>query len=134
MKYSLTGILPVAPTPFLDDGRIDTEGMKRVLDCMIDQGVAAICILANNSKQFLLSDEECTIVTSVSLDHVAGRIIANGFPTEVEVCVSMIYGGPYPASKNFGATSVGTLAIRQFLRPASYQNTPTSVVPKDLAS
>ncbi|GAA4218039.1 dihydrodipicolinate synthase/N-acetylneuraminate lyase [Sagittula marina] len=74
MKHPLTGILPVAPTPFFDDGSIDTEGMKRVLDCMIDQGVDAICILANYSEQFVLSDEERAILTKVSLEHVAGRV------------------------------------------------------------
>lgn len=74
MTQPLTGILPVAPTPFLDDGTIDTEGMKRVLECMIDQGVDAICILANYSEQFVLSDEERAILTRVSLEHVAGRV------------------------------------------------------------
>ncbi len=74
MKHRLTGILPVAPTPFHADGQIDTQGMGRVLDCMIDQGVDAICILANYSEQFLLSDEERAILTRVSLEHVAGRV------------------------------------------------------------
>ena len=70
MKQALTGILPVAPTPFFDDGRVDENGMRRVLDCMIDQGVDAICILANYSEQFLLSDEERAILTRISLEHV----------------------------------------------------------------
>lgn len=74
MKHPLTGILPVAPTPFHADGSIDPEGMGRVLDCMIDQGVDAICILANYSEQFLLSDEERATLTRVSLEHVAGRV------------------------------------------------------------
>ncbi|NSY40177.1 dihydrodipicolinate synthase family protein [Leisingera sp. ANG59] len=74
MQNPLTGILPVAPTPFHADGSIDPDGMRRVLDCMIDQGVDAICILANYSEQFLLSDEERAILTKVSLDHVAGRV------------------------------------------------------------
>lgn len=56
------------------------------------------------------------------LERKAGRILANGFPTGVEVAESMVHGGPYPASTNFGATSVGTLAIRRFLRPVCYQN------------
>ena len=74
MKTPLTGILPVAPTPFLDDGTIDQEGMTRVLDCLIDQGVDAICILANYSEQFVLSDEERRVLTRLSLEHVAGRV------------------------------------------------------------
>jgi len=66
------------------------------------------------------------------LERKAGRILANGFPTGVEVCDAMVHGGPYPASTNFGATSVGTLAIRRFLRPVSYQNIPEAVLPGDL--
>lgn len=69
-----SGIWPVAPTPFHDDGTVDFDGMKRVLDCMIDQGVDGICILANFSEQFLISDHERTALTKLSLDHVAGRV------------------------------------------------------------
>ncbi|WP_238366692.1 dihydrodipicolinate synthase family protein [Mesobacterium pallidum] len=74
MKTPLTGILPVAPTPFHDDGAVDEDGMRRVLDCMIDQGVDAICILANYSEQFLLSDAERDLLMRISLEHVAGRV------------------------------------------------------------
>ena len=68
------------------------------------------------------------------LERKAGRIIANGFPTGVEVCESMVHGGPFPASTNFGATSEGTLSIRRFLRPVCYQNMPTMMLPTDLVS
>ncbi|QPM90850.1 aldehyde dehydrogenase (NADP(+)) [Pseudooceanicola algae] len=66
------------------------------------------------------------------LERKAGRILANGFPTGVEVSSAMVHGGPYPASTNFGATSVGTMAIRRFLRPVSYQNLPAAILPADL--
>ena len=56
------------------------------------------------------------------LERKAGRLVGNGFPTGVEVCDAMMHGGPYPASTNVGATSVGTLAIRRFLRPVCYQD------------
>ncbi len=62
------------------------------------------------------------------LERKAGRVLANGFPTGVEVCDAMVHGGPYPASTNFGATSVGTLSIRRFLRPVSYQNLPEALM------
>ncbi|GAA5657996.1 alpha-ketoglutaric semialdehyde dehydrogenase 2 [Brucella sp. NBRC 13694] len=65
------------------------------------------------------------------LERKAGRVLANGFPTGVEVVDSMVHGGPYPASTNFGATSVGTMSIRRFLRPVSYQNIPADVLPID---
>lgn len=67
------------------------------------------------------------------LERKAGRVLANGFPTGVEVCDAMVHGGPYPASTNFGATSVGTMSIRRFLRPVSYQNIPEAILPTDLA-
>jgi 2,5-dioxopentanoate dehydrogenase len=67
-----------------------------------------------------------------ALERMAGRVLANGFPTGVEVADSMVHGGPYPASTNFGATSVGTLSIRRFLRPVCYQNLPEALLPKDL--
>ena len=69
-----TGIWPVAPTPFHDDGRVDTEGMRRVLDCIIDQGADGICILANFSEQFLISDAERELLTKLCLEHIAGRV------------------------------------------------------------
>ncbi|WP_376877856.1 aldehyde dehydrogenase (NADP(+)) [Albirhodobacter sp. R86504] len=67
------------------------------------------------------------------LEKMAGRVLANGFPTGVEVSDTMVHGGPYPASTNFGATSVGTLSIRRFLRPVCYQNLPAALLPTDLA-
>lgn len=66
------------------------------------------------------------------LERKAGRVLANAFPTGVEVCDSMVHGGPYPASTNFGATSVGTLSIRRFLRPVCYQDIPEALLPQDL--
>jgi len=65
------------------------------------------------------------------LERKAGRLLVNGFPTGVEVADSMVHGGPYPASTNFGATSVGTLSIRRFLRPVCYQNMPDALLPED---
>lgn len=66
------------------------------------------------------------------LERKAGRLLANGFPTGVEVADAMVHGGPYPASTNFGATSVGTLSIRRWLRPVCYQNMPEALLPADL--
>ncbi len=66
------------------------------------------------------------------LERKAGRVLVNGFPTGVEVADAMVHGGPYPASTNFGATSVGSLAIRRFLRPVCYQNMPEALLPADL--
>jgi 2-keto-3-deoxy-L-arabinonate dehydratase len=73
MGRPYSGVWPVAPTPFDDDGALDLDGMRRVLDCMIDQGVDGICLLANFSEQFLLTDEERALLTRLCLEHVAGR-------------------------------------------------------------
>ncbi len=69
-----TGIYPIAPTPFIASGDLDLPGMRRVLDCMIDQGVDGICILANYSEQFLLTDAERSALLDLCLAHVAGRV------------------------------------------------------------
>lgn len=68
------------------------------------------------------------------LERKAGRILVNGWPTGVEVADAMMHGGPYPASTNFGATSVGSMSIRRFLRPVCYQNFPAKLLPTDLTS
>ena len=70
----MTGVFPIAPTPFTDAGDVDVEGQRRVVDCMIDQGVDGICILANYSEQFLLADRERETLLDVCLEHVNGRV------------------------------------------------------------
>ncbi len=79
MKHTLSnpryrGIFPVAPTTFTETGALDLDSQKRCFDFMIDSGVDGICILANFSEQFLLSDEEREVLTRTALEHVAGRV------------------------------------------------------------
>ena len=71
---AITGIYPIAPTPFTDTGNLDLDGMRRVIDCMIDQGVDGICILANYSEQFLLTDIERDTLLDLCMQHNAGRV------------------------------------------------------------
>jgi len=66
------------------------------------------------------------------LEQKAGRILANGYPTGVEVAESMVHGGPYPASTFVATTSVGTAAIQRFLRPVCYQDMPDNLLPEEL--
>jgi NADP-dependent aldehyde dehydrogenase len=66
------------------------------------------------------------------LEQKVGRILLNGYPTGVEVCDSMVHGGPYPATSDARGTSVGTLAIDRFLRPVCFQNYPDSLLPEAL--
>ena len=65
---------PVAPTPFHENGEVDYEGMGRVIDCMVDQKVEGICILANYSEQFLISDEEREKLTKLCMKKIDGRV------------------------------------------------------------
>ncbi|VXB40903.1 Alpha-ketoglutaric semialdehyde dehydrogenase [Pseudomonas sp. 8BK] len=66
------------------------------------------------------------------LEHKAGRLLLNGYPTGVEVCDAMVHGGPYPATSDARGSSVGSLAIERFLRPVCYQNYPDELLPKAL--
>jgi len=61
-----------------------------------------------------------------------GRIIFNGVPTGVEVCSSMQHGGPFPATTDSKFTSVGTAAIRRFVRPVAFQDCPADLLPDEL--
>lgn len=68
------GVFPVAPTTFTASGELDLPSQKRCIDFMIDAGSNGICILANFSEQFVLSDEEREVLTRTILEHVAGRV------------------------------------------------------------
>ena len=67
-----------------------------------------------------------------ALERRVGRILANGFPTGVEVSTAMVHGGPFPATSDGRSTSVGTAAINRFLRPVSYQNLLQDLLPESL--
>lgn len=112
-------------------------------------GPLGIIVIADNEKemQTLAQHIKGQLTCSIHMDEPdmdqakqltnilyrkAGRLIINDYPTGVEVCDSMVHGGPYPASTNFGATSVGTMAIRRFLRPVCYQGFPQTLLPEDL--
>ncbi len=83
------GVWPVVPTVFTETGDLDLEGQRRVLDCMVAQGSDGLCILANYSEQFLISDEERETLARICLEHVAGRlpviVAASHFSTRIVV-------------------------------------------------
>ncbi|HEY3048477.1 MAG TPA: dihydrodipicolinate synthase family protein [Polaromonas sp.] len=74
MAARFKGVFPVVPTTFNDAGELDLESQKRCVDFMIDAGSNGLCILANFSEQFLLSDDERETLTQTILKHVAGRV------------------------------------------------------------
>ena len=83
------GVWPVVPTVFTETGDLDLEGQRRVLDCMVAQGSDGLCILANYSEQFLISDEDSETLARTCLEHVAGRlpviVAASHFSTRIVV-------------------------------------------------
>jgi 2-keto-3-deoxy-L-arabinonate dehydratase len=68
------GVFPVVPTTFTETGELDLASQKRCVDFMIDAGSNGLCILANFSEQFVLSDDEREVLTRTILEHVGGRV------------------------------------------------------------
>ncbi|MEO6280851.1 aldehyde dehydrogenase (NADP(+)) [Roseateles sp.] len=81
----------------------------------------------------LQEDDEADIAAArtllPALERKVGRILANGYPTGVEVSTAMVHGGPFPATSDGRSSSVGTAAIQRFLRPVCYQNLPRALLP-----
>jgi 4-hydroxy-tetrahydrodipicolinate synthase len=118
---SYRGVFPVAPTIFDDNGQLDLEGQKRAIDFMIDAGSDGICILANFSEQFVLTDSEREAVMTTVLDHVAGRVpvIVTTSHFSTEICAAgaamVMIMPPF-----FGATlRVSEAGIYEFFRRVS---------------
>jgi 2-keto-3-deoxy-L-arabinonate dehydratase len=74
MHARYRGVYPVVPTTFSEAGELDLASQKRCVDFMIDAGSNGLCILANFSEQFVLSDDERELLTKTLLEHVAGRV------------------------------------------------------------
>ena len=99
----------------------DEAQLLRVLEKLEGQLTATL--------QLEPADEALAARLLPTLERKAGRIIANGWPTGVEVAHAMVHGGPFPATSDGRSTSVGTLAIDRFLRPVCYQDLPDSLLP-----
>ena len=74
MAALLSGVVPVVPTIFRDDETVDLDGTVRVVDYLIDAGVDGVCLLANYSEQFSLTDAEREEIGRRLLGHIAGRL------------------------------------------------------------
>lgn len=112
-------------------------------------GAASVVVLCSNTDEFKKVAESlegqltCTLQISVedypeaksllaTLERKAGRVLVNSWPTGVEVCDTMVHGGPFPATSDSRTTSVGTAAINRFLRPVCYQNVPSDLLPTSI--
>jgi alpha-ketoglutaric semialdehyde dehydrogenase len=103
---------------------VDIEEMLKVAEHLEGQLTATLQLEAGDyplARQLL-----------PTLERKVGRILANGFPTGVEVSHAMVHGGPYPATSDARATSVGATAIERFLRPVCYQDLPAELLPDAL--
>ncbi|CAG2128661.1 dihydrodipicolinate synthase family protein [Cupriavidus plantarum] len=84
------GIFPVVPTTFTESGELDLASQKRAVDFMIDAGSDGLCILANFSEQFALSDDERDVLTRTVLEHVNGRVpvIVTTTHYSTQICIA----------------------------------------------
>lgn len=85
--------------------------------------------LMGTEKDFLDNTDMIEAATAI-----AGRVIFNGVPTGVEVCPSMVHGGPYPATTDSRFTAVGIESVKRWVRPVCYQNCPDGLLPDELKS
>jgi NADP-dependent aldehyde dehydrogenase len=105
-----------------------------IVECQsIEQALACVDSLGGNLTGTLHigRDENRQLAATVlrKLEGIVGRVIVNGYPTGVEVGRAIVHGGPYPATTDSSTTSVGSAAIRRFVRPVAYQSTPQDLLP-----
>jgi NADP-dependent aldehyde dehydrogenase len=101
----------------------------------IDELTKVVALLEGQLTATLHLEESDTALAQQLLpvlERLAGRILANGWPTGVEVTDAQVHGGPFPSTADGRSTSVGTLAIDRFLRPVAYQDLPTALLPAEL--
>ncbi len=129
-------LFAVTADDFLADEQVSQEvfGASSVLVRCADEAALARVIgrlegQLTATVHFAAADEPLVARLLPLLEEKAGRLIANGWPTGVEVSHAMVHGGPFPATSDGRSTSVGTLAIERFLRPVCYQDFPASVLP-----
>lgn len=102
----------------------DKEELMQVLKKLKGQLTTTLMATENDIEAY---------ADTIELQHnLAGRIILNTVPTGVEVCASMVHGGPYPATTDARFTSVGTTAIKRWVRPVCFQNFTTALLPDAL--
>lgn len=102
----------------------DTEQLKEVARKLEGQLTTTLMATADDMRQ---NGELVELVKDI-----CGRLIMNGVPTGVEVCLSMQHGGPFPATTDSRFTSVGADAIRRFARPLAFQNWSDDLLPDEL--
>ena len=138
-NYAQQAVVSVDGKSFLENPTLHLEvfgPFSMVVECANKEELESI--IANLEGQLtgtIISDNDEIVdypeVISAMQNRV-GRINFNGVPTGVEVCESMVHGGPYPASTDSRFSAVGITSIKRWVRPFSYQSWPNSLLPKEL--
>lgn len=130
------GLFVTQAEAFLSDPALQEEvfgSTSLVIACADTQEVARVAAQLEGQLTITLQMDDGDLATAKqllpTLERKAGRILANGWPTGVEVCHAMVHGGPYPATSDSRTTSVGSAAIFRFLRPVCYQALPEGLLP-----
>ena len=119
MDAPLTGVVPVAPTIFHDDETVDLDGTARVVDYLIDGGVDGLCLLANYSEQFSLTDAERDAIARTLLERVAGRLPV--------IITTSHYSARVAAARSRAAQNMGAAMV--MVMPPFFGATLTATAP-----
>jgi alpha-ketoglutaric semialdehyde dehydrogenase len=138
-NYAAPVVMQVSAQDLLGDPELATEVFGPSTLVIRYENREALMKLAQSLEGQLTATLHCSEADLVGfadlvaiLERKAGRLIVNGFPTGVEVCHAMVHGGPYPATSDSRATSVGTYSIYRFVRPVCYQDFPQAALPVEL--
>lgn len=133
------GLFVTSAQEFLADPGLQEEvfgSTSLVIECTDENEMLRVAAQLEGQLTATLQMDDADLETARALlpilERKAGRILANGWPTGVEVCHAMVHGGPYPATSDSRTTSVGSAAIQRFLRPVCYQALPQSLLPEPL--
>ena len=138
-NYAQQAVVTVEGKTFLENPTLHLEvfgPFSMVVQC--DNVTELETVISNLEGQLtgtIISDDNELSSYNILVDALqnrVGRIIFNGVPTGVEVCESMVHGGPYPASTDSRFTAVGINSIKRWVRPFSYQSWPNHLLPKEL--
>ena len=138
-NYAQQAVVSVEGKTFLENPTLHLEvfgPFSMVVQC--DNVTELETVISNLEGQLtgtIISDDNELSSYNILVDALqnrVGRIIFNGVPTGVEVCESMVHGGPYPASTDSRFTAVGINSIKRWVRPFSYQSWPNHLLPKEL--
>ncbi|RUR35274.1 aldehyde dehydrogenase (NADP(+)) [Vreelandella populi] len=134
-----TGLFVASAQDFLADDALQGEvfgASSLVVECQNNDEIQRIAEQLEGQLTITLQmddgDLDAAKALLPTLEQRAGRLLANGWPTGVEVGHAMVHGGPFPATSDSRTTSVGSAAIYRFLRPVCYQDLPAGLLPEAL--